>query len=118
MNIKIYGVRIVTLIAILSLMGPGTVRAADNDASQPPPNGATTAPSATSPKHHHRHKKVTTVTSAGSKPVASAASAAPPQAEISIGNNTSPDSLGSNSPGSPNMGSPDHTPGTTGTSGE
>jgi len=101
----------------LGLIAPGTIRAADTTA----PNSATTSTSSTPHQHHHRHKKTTSGSATSNTTVAPAGGANDSHKETAAGNTEAPDmsnSLGSNNPGNPNMGSADHTAGTTGTSGQ
>ena len=103
-----------SFILLGSLMAPAGIHAADA-------TGETTATPNPAPiKPHHKHKKKASVS-------ATSNSTAVPTADTGSGRKTAAentdapgmsDSLGSNNPGGPNMGSPDHTPGTTGTSGQ
>lgn len=101
------------LIPILHLIAPARVTAADSTV----PASTTTTPSPH--KRHHRHKKTKSDSATSSSTVAPAS---PSHTGTVPGGSAVPngmsDSLGSNNAGSPNMGSPDHTPGTTGTSGQ
>jgi len=70
-------------------------------------------------KRHHRRKKTTSAPAAGTTTAAPAAKDThPPTLPNSTDAPGMSNSLGSNDPGGPNMGSPDHVPGTTGTSGQ
>jgi len=103
-----------TLIIIMCLIVPVAVRAAENAGD------ATATASPLPPKHHHKHKKKASV-SATSNGTAAPAADTGSNRKTAAENTDAPgmsDSLGSNNPGSPNMGSSDHTPGTTGTSGQ
>lgn len=102
-------------ISILSLIAPALVTAADSTV----PASTTTTPSPTPHKRHHRHKKTNSDSATSSSTVAPAS---PSHTGTVPGGSAVPngmsDSLGSNNAGSPNMGSQDHTPGTTGTTGQ
>ena len=106
------------LISALNLIGPGFVQG--DESAAPATTTPTTAPAPAPHKHHHRKKKTASLPATGSKTVASP-SDHPIHAGIQATNTDAPgmsDSLGANNPGGPNMGSSDHTPGTTGTSGQ
>ena len=108
-------IKVLSFIAILTLIAPLMIRAADTP-------GDTTVPATPAPrKVHHRHKKKASGAAAPSKTV-DPVSAADKQLHTGVSNNTDAsgmsDSLGTNNAGSPNMGSSDHVPGTTGTSGQ
>jgi len=87
------------------------------------PTPASTTPASTAPhKHHHHHKKSVKTSESSPKTTPPASS---PAADSHVGNGTGntdapgmSNSMGTNNPGSPNMGSSDHVPGTTGTSGQ
>jgi hypothetical protein len=106
----------------LNLITPAVLRAADTDDGHATVSGSTTtAANTTAPKHHHRHKKPIGEPTTGSRTIT-------PPADTNdlhvgtVGNNTDApgmsNSIGSNNPGTPNMGTADHVPGTTGTSGQ
>jgi len=104
------------MIFDLNLMAwaPALALAADPDGD------ATTAASPITPKPRHRLKNAPKADTVGGKPVASSGANIHNRG-TDTGDPDTPgmsDSLGSNSPGSPNMGAPDHVPGTTGTSGQ
>ena len=105
----------VAVISMLYLLAPSVIGSDDTTV----PVGATTAPSPTPHKRHHRKKKAKSEATTSS---ATVAPAVPSHTGTVPGGSAVPngmsDSLGSNNAGSPNMGSPDHTPGTTGTSGQ
>jgi len=106
--------RVIAFISILNLVVPAGLRAAD--ATQE----TTTASNPAPPKHHYKHKKKASV-SATSNATAAPAADIGSNRRTAAENTDAPgmsDSLGSNNPGGPNMGSPDHTPGTSGTSGQ
>jgi len=99
---------------ILCLIAPVTARAAET------PGDTTVVASPVAPKPHHKHKKKASV-SATSNGTAVPAPDTGSNRKQAAENTDAPgmsDSLGTNNPGGPNMGSGDHTPGTTGTSGQ
>ena len=94
------------MLLIIGLMAPVFIRAEES-------------PSPVSPKRHHKHKKHSHP--APSPTPAAAVSGTPSNAPINpgvIGNVDPANQDGARSPGAPNMGSGDHVPGTTGTSGQ
>ena len=106
-------------ISLLILMAPLTLLAAVTTET---PEVATSSASTTSPlrKHHHKPKK-TAPDSATPNSADIHAGAAASGSGTSGGTVASPgisDNLKGNDAGQPNMGSPDHVPGTTGTSGQ
>jgi hypothetical protein len=83
----------------------------------------TTATPAASHKSHKRHHRNKNKSSDGVTHTNTVTPAAAPGSDSGKSNLNSAvsgmgDSLGPNNPGTPNMGSPDHIPGTTGTSGQ
>jgi hypothetical protein len=99
---------------ILFLFAPIGVRAAENVGD------ATATVSPVPPKHHHTHKKKASISATSNGTVAPTPGTGSNQ-KTAATNTDAPgmsDSLGSNNPGTPNMGAPDHVPGTTGTSGQ
>ncbi len=71
-------------------------------------------------QRHHKHKKKADVPTTNNTTASPAVDRDSRQNKAAV-NTDAPgmsDSLGANHPGSPNMGSADHTPGTTGTSGQ
>jgi glycerol kinase len=107
--------RVIAFISILNLVVPTGLRAADATGE------TTTAPHPAPLKPHHKHKKKTASSAAGNASAAAAGTKASDSGKAAAKNTEGTgisDGLGSNSPGSPNMGSPDHTPGSTGTSGQ
>jgi len=96
----------VALTFVLNLFSPVVVRAADYATTA---SSATTVTNTTPHRHHHRLKNTTSASATSSNTGAPASNTDAPGMS---------DSLGTNNPGSPNMGSSDHSPGTTGTSGQ
>ena len=102
------------LMSMVCLIIPYSARSADM------PGGVSPTADPVPPKHHHKHKKKASVSATSNGTVAPEADTGSNRKTASV-NTDAPgmsDSLGTNNPGSPNMGSPDHTPGTTGTSGQ
>ena len=97
-------------LSILFLVVPFTGRAADSTGTTPP------ASDSHSPAKHHRHKKKLISDAAIGKSTETVT-----HVGVGAGNIVIPGMSNDNKAGevgSPNMGSPDHTPGTTGTSGQ
>ena len=116
------------LIFILNGVSPMAVKAADSTADASVAAPAAMAPaSAASPanptprKPHHHRRKATSQVPTPSPAVPAAVAAPNPNPESSAGSVVVPgvtDKVGSRSVGDVNLGSQDHTPGTTGTSGQ
>jgi len=81
---------------------------------------ATPAASQKSYKHHHRKKNKSSdgVTHTTAAAPAAANGSSTEKGDLNSAVSGMSDSLGPNNPATPNMGSPDHVPGTTGTSGQ
>jgi hypothetical protein len=106
----------VALLSVLNLLGPLAILADD---SAPSPAAPATMTRTAPRKHHRRHKKTASAPASGTKTVASDDKTL--HTGVPASNTDAPgmsDSLGANNPGTPNMGASDHTPGTTGTSGQ
>ena len=111
---KKFEIQTLTVMAVLSLFPAGVLRAADAVVE------TSTTTSRSTKKHSHRHKKPVVAPAEGQKTTAPAGDL-DARKGVSSDNTDAPgmsDSLGNNNPGSPNMGSSDHVPGTTGTSGQ
>ena len=106
--------KVLAFVSIVNLIAPAAGLATGST------DGAAAAVNPVSPRPHHKHKKKVSASAASNGTVAPAPDTGSNR-KTAAGNTDAPgmsDSLGSNNPGSPNMGSPDHTPGTTGTSGQ
>ena len=104
----------VAWIFFFSLLVPFALLAAENTAGTPATRNYKP------PVHHHKHKKTASASATGNGTVAPTPGTGSNR-KMAAANTDAPgmsDSLGQNNPGTPNMGSPDHTPGTTGTSGQ
>jgi hypothetical protein len=104
------------IVFVLSLLVPPLTRAADDKT----PNSATTATSPAPVQKHRRHKKTAggAVTSKDSVNAAGTHASREEVSAVHTGTEGMSNSLGNNNPSEPNMGSPDHIPGSTGTSGQ
>ena len=81
--------------------------------------GTTTGPVPVQhPRRHHKKRTPPVAPVTGPVSVASPDTSIPAKTISDINTSGRADSLGTNNPGSPNMGSADHVPGTTGTSGQ
>jgi hypothetical protein len=100
------------LVTLLSLIAPAAGWAADDTTATP-------AASLKSHKRHHRNKNKSSdgVTHANTVAPAAAGSGTE-KGNLNAAGSGMSDSLGPNNPATPNMGSPDHVPGTTGSSGQ
>ena len=111
------------LTFLISLVLPVAVRADENNGGTGNTtiyDSSTTEPNAHPESHkHHKHKKTTSNSTPSN--ASTAPSSADSRAGTVDGRTQAPgmsNSIGSNNAGEPNMGSPDHVPGTTGTSGQ
>ncbi len=108
----------VAIVSLLSLIAPAAGWAADTA----PSDAATTTPAASPKPHKTHHRKLKRKSTAGkpSTPAHSsdATGSGTGKADLNSAVDGMNDSLGPNNPSTPNMGSPDHVPGTTGTSGQ
>jgi hypothetical protein len=122
--------RILLIVAILDLIVPAAARAADtgggtintpnNDAYTTAPNMAATTTSPPPRKHPHRKKRPKDQVTRKQQTVAPTDSGDVRRGSADS-NTEAPgmsDSLGTNNPSGPNLGTSDHVPGTTGTSGQ
>jgi len=115
------------LILLLNGVGPTVVKAVDTTGAAANPLNSDAAPASATPasptprKHHHHPKKTTTPPAATSNSPAAPADIANPNAGTSAANSVVSgisDKQGTRGGGDVNFGTQDHTPGTSGTSGQ